>query len=107
MAQRAKDVAYYEQATGQLASVRHPLLPVILDRFADNYYYMVQEYIDGESLDERLQKLLQPLPERDVLSYMNTLLNVLIAAQTAATRPCVIMISRQRISSSISVGEHC
>ncbi len=79
LAQRAKDVAYYEQATGQLARVRHPLLPVILDRFAEgNYYYMVQEYIDGESLDERLQKLLRPLPERDVLSYMNTLLNVLI-----------------------------
>ncbi|MBV9713137.1 MAG: protein kinase, partial [Ktedonobacteraceae bacterium] len=52
LAQRAKDVAYYEQATGQLAKVRHPLLPVIGDRFAEgNYYYMVQEYIDGESLD--------------------------------------------------------
>jgi serine/threonine protein kinase len=82
LAQRAKDVAYYEQVTGQLAKVRHPLLPVILDRFSEgNYYYMVQEYIDGESLDERLHKLLRPLPERDVLNYMNTLLNVLIALE--------------------------
>jgi serine/threonine protein kinase len=82
LAQRAQDVAYYEQGTGQLAKVRHPLLPVIQDRFAEgNYYYMVQEYIDGESLDERLQKLLRPLPEGDVLSYMNTLLNVLIALE--------------------------
>lgn len=82
MAQRAKDVAYYEQATGQLAKVRHPLLPPIVDRFAEgNYYYMVQEYIDGESLDERLQKLLRPLPERAVLGYMNMLLNVLIVLE--------------------------
>jgi serine/threonine protein kinase len=82
LAQRAKDVAYYEQATGQLAKVHHPLLPAVLDRFAEgNHYYMVQEYIDGESLDERLQKLLRPLPERDVLNYTNTLLNVLIALE--------------------------
>ena len=82
LAQRAKDVAYYEQVTGLLAKVRHPLLPVIRDRFAEgSYYYMVQEYIDGESLDERLQKLLRPLPERGVLNYMNTLLNVLIVLE--------------------------
>jgi serine/threonine protein kinase len=82
LAQRAKDVAYYEQVTSLLAKVRHPLLPVILDRFSEgNYYYMVQEYIDGESLDERLQKLLRPLPEREVLNYMNTLLNVLMALE--------------------------
>ena len=82
LAQRAKDIAYYEQATSQLAKMRHPLLPTIVDRFAEgNHYYMVQGYIDGESLDERLQKLLRPLPERDVLSYMNTLLNVLIALE--------------------------
>ena len=82
LAQRAKDVAYYEHATSLLARVRHPLLPVMLDRFAEgNYYYMVQEYIDGESLDERIQKLLRPIPERDVLSYMNNLLNVLIVLE--------------------------
>ena len=34
-----------------------------------------------ESLEERLQKLLRPLPEHEVLGYMNTLLNILIALE--------------------------
>ena len=30
---------------------------------------------------ERLQKLLHPLPEREIISYLNTLLNILIALE--------------------------
>jgi serine/threonine protein kinase len=82
LAQRAKDVAHYERATQPLARLRHPLIPAVLDRFAEGkHYYMALAYIDGEPLQERLQKLLRPLPEREVLSYMNTLLNVLIALE--------------------------
>ncbi len=82
LAQRAKDVAFFERATEPLARLRHPLIPAVLDRFAEGkHYYMVQSYIDGESLEERLQRLLRPLPERDVLNYLNTLLNVLIALE--------------------------
>jgi serine/threonine protein kinase len=42
---------------------------------------MVLAYIDGESLEERLQKLLRPLPEREVIGYMNNVLNILIALE--------------------------
>ncbi|MBO0778815.1 MAG: protein kinase, partial [Ktedonobacteraceae bacterium] len=104
MAQRAKQVAYYERATEQLARLRHPLIPAVLDRFAEGkHYYMVETYIDGESLEERLQKLLRPLPEKEVLGYMNSLLNALIALdqQMPPLRhydiaPANILIEKQR-----------
>lgn len=80
--QRAKDVAYYERATEPLTRVRHPLIPTILDRFAEGrHYYIVQSYIDGETLAERLLKLLRPLPESEVLGYMNSILNTLISLE--------------------------
>src|SRR5262249_36835581 len=38
-------------------------------------------YINRESLAERLQKLLHPLPEQEIIHYLNTLLNILIALE--------------------------
>lgn len=82
LARRAKELAYYEQATKPLTFLRHPLMPRVLDRFAEGkHYYLVLSYVDGESLEERLQKLVKPLPEREVVGHMNTLLNVLIALE--------------------------
>ncbi len=82
LSRRARDFAHYERATASLAQMNHPLIPRVLDRFAEGkYYYIVLEYIKGESLEERLQKLLRPLPERDVAGYMNNLLNILIALE--------------------------
>ena len=82
LVQRAKDVAYYERVTEPLTRVRHPLIPVVLDRFAEGrHYYVVQTYIDGETLEERLLKLLRPLPESEVLGYMNSILNTLMALE--------------------------
>ena len=82
LVQRAKDVAYYERATESLTRIRHPLIPAILDRFAEGrHYYIVQSYIDGETLAERLLKLLKPLPESEVIGYMNSILNTLISLE--------------------------
>ena len=82
LARRAKELVHYEQATESLTRLRHPLIPRVLDRFAEGkHYYMVLTYVDGESLEERLQKLLRPLPERDVINYMNALLNVLMTLE--------------------------
>lgn len=82
LTQRARDIAYYERATEPLARLRHPLLPRILDRFAEGqYYYAVMTYIDGESLEERLQKTLRPISEREGINYINAILNILIALE--------------------------
>ncbi len=82
LARRAKELVYYERATEPLARLRHPLIPRVLDRFAEGkHYYLVLAYVDGESLEERLLKFYKPLPEREVLGYMNTLLNILMALE--------------------------
>ncbi|MGZ3611979.1 MAG: protein kinase domain-containing protein [Ktedonobacteraceae bacterium] len=80
VARRAKELVYYEKATTPLLRLHHPLIPPVLDRFVEGkHYYLVLTYIDGESLEELLQKLLRPLSEREVLGYMNNILNILIA----------------------------
>jgi eukaryotic-like serine/threonine-protein kinase len=82
LARRERELTYYEQASTSLANLKHPLVPHVLDRFVEGrHYYLVLNYIPGESLEERLQKLLRPVPEREIIGYMNTLLNVLIALE--------------------------
>ncbi len=82
LTQRAKDVAYYERTTEPLARLHHPFVPKVLDRFAEgSHYYMALTYVDGESIEERLLKFLRPLPERDVVTYLNAMLNVLMALE--------------------------
>jgi serine/threonine protein kinase len=82
LARRAKELVYYEKATEPLLRLHHPLIPGVLDRFVEGkHYYLVLRYIDGESLEELLQKLLRPLSEREVLGYMNNVLNTLIALE--------------------------
>src|SRR5579859_1054676 len=82
LARRAKELVYYEKATEPLTRLQHPLIPRVLDRFAEGkHYYIALAYADGESLEERMQKLLRPLPELEVLPYMNTLLNILQALE--------------------------
>jgi len=82
VARRRTELVYYEKASTPLARFQHPLVPRVLDRFVEGkHYYMVFEYIDGESLEELLQKQLKPLSERDVIGYMNNILNTLIALE--------------------------
>lgn len=82
MVNRAKDVAFYERVTGPLARLKHPFIPTVLDRFAEgSHYYIVMSYIDGESIEERLQNRLRPLDEQDVRVYLHQLLNALMALE--------------------------
>jgi serine/threonine protein kinase len=81
-ARRARELVHYERASEHLARLKHPLVPHVLDRFvAGRHYYLVLSYIPGESLEELLLKLLRPIPEREIIGYMHTLLNVLIALE--------------------------
>jgi serine/threonine protein kinase len=102
IAQRAHDIAHYDRATEQLARLHHPLVPHLRDRFAEGkYYYAVLDYVDGETLEERLLKLLRPLPEREVVGYMNMLLNILSVLEQQSIRhfditPSNILIEQKR-----------
>lgn len=82
MAKRARELLHYEQASAALMQLKHPLVPHVLDRFVEGrHYYLIFNYIPGESLEERLLKLLRPVPEHDVIQYMHTLLNILISLE--------------------------
>jgi serine/threonine protein kinase len=82
LAQHAREVVHYERATEAQARLKHPLVPYVLDRFSEGkHYYMVESYVNGESIAERLQRLLRPLPERDVAGYMIGMLNILITLE--------------------------
>ncbi|EFH90270.1 protein kinase domain-containing protein [Ktedonobacter racemifer] len=104
LAQRARDVAHYDHVTEPLTRLRHPLVPRVLDRFAEGrHYYLVLSYINGESIEERLQKLLRPIPEAEVRTYMLAVLNILIALEQQQPivrhydlSPANIIIEQQR-----------
>lgn len=82
VSRRARELVYYEKATEALLRLHHPLIPAVIDRFVEGkHYYLVLKYFDGESLEELLHKLLRTLSEREVLGYMNNMLNILIALE--------------------------
>ena len=52
-----------------LAKVRHPNLPRVIDHFiiADEGEYLVMDYIDGQDLSQRLERLDGPMTEDEVV----------------------------------------
>lgn len=61
-----------------LAHLDHPLIPNVTDNFDENLrFFMVQEYVEGENLEDRMDRLNQPMNEREVLVYASELLDVL------------------------------
>ncbi len=64
------------ERAAQLAKLQHPALATLLDyRVADNTHYFISEHADGISLQEYMQTLQTPLPQRECLSLFNRLLD--------------------------------
>src|SRR5215467_1354389 len=60
-----EDVRNLEREVETLAYIDHPLVPTVTDHFQEgSHYFMVQEYADGETLEDRLDRTHQPLPEQ-------------------------------------------
>lgn len=77
-AQREADVRNFEREVETLAHLDHPLIPTVTDSFQEGTrYYMVQEYVAGENLEDRLDRLKGPLPEHDALLYASQVLTIL------------------------------
>ncbi|GER88335.1 hypothetical protein KDW_24970 [Dictyobacter vulcani] len=75
---RLEDVRNFKREVATLAHIDHPLVPNVTDHFQEGTrYFMVQEYVDGENLEERLNRLQQPMPERDALICASEILDVL------------------------------
>jgi serine/threonine protein kinase/ABC-type branched-subunit amino acid transport system substrate-binding protein len=76
--QRQDDIRNFKREMSLLAHLDHPLIPNVTDHFQEgSRYFIVQEYVDGENLEERLERLNQPFKERDVLVCASETLDVL------------------------------
>src|SRR5579883_2724229 len=73
-----EDELNFKREVVTLAHLDHPLIPNVTDNFEENSrFFMVQEYVEGENLEDRLDRLKQPMKERDVLIYASEILDVL------------------------------
>ena len=73
-----EDVRNFKREVATLAHIDHPLVPNVTDHFQEgNRYFMVQEYIDGENFEQQIERLNQPLKEREVLICASQILDVL------------------------------
>jgi eukaryotic-like serine/threonine-protein kinase len=80
-----EDVRNFKREVATLAHLDHPLISYVTDSFEENSrYFMVQKYIEGENLEERMDRVNQPMKERDVLGVASEVLDVLdyLAQQT-------------------------
>jgi serine/threonine protein kinase/ABC-type branched-subunit amino acid transport system substrate-binding protein len=77
-----EDVRNFKREVATLAHIDHPLVPNVTDHFqegsaSDLRYFMVQEYVEGEDLEERMDRVNQPMKEREALSYASQVLDIL------------------------------
>jgi len=68
----------FEEEITLLARLAHPRIPAFVERFVEGgRRYFVMEFIPGATLEERLERTAGPLPERDVLTWMLGICDVL------------------------------
>ncbi|HTI14338.1 MAG TPA: bifunctional serine/threonine-protein kinase/ABC transporter substrate-binding protein [Dictyobacter sp.] len=83
--QRLEEVRNFKREVATLAHIDHPLVPNVTDHFQEGTrYFMVQEYVDGENLEARLDRTNAPLSEREALICTSEILDILeyLALQT-------------------------
>src|SRR5436309_9782548 len=73
-----EDVRNFKREVATLAHLDHPLIPNVTDHFQEgSRYFMVQEYAEGENLEERMDRVNQPMKEREALGYTSEVLDIL------------------------------
>src|SRR6266581_4007455 len=98
-----EDVRNFKREVATLAHLDHPLIPNVTDHFQEgSRYFMVQEYAEGENLEERMDRVNQPMKEREALNVASQVLDVLeyLAQQTPPIvhrdiKPANIIISEK------------
>src|SRR5437764_13274079 len=73
-----EDVRNFKREVATLAHLDHPLIPNVTDHFQEGpRYFMVQEYVEGENLEELMDRVNQPMKEREALGYASEWLDIL------------------------------
>ena len=74
----AEDVRNFQREVQTLSHLDHPLIPGVTDHFQEgSRYFMVQEYVEGENLDARMERIRHPMEEQDALRYTAEILDIL------------------------------
>ena len=75
---RKEDVRNFEREVETVASIDHPLVPNVTDYFQEGTRaFMVQEYVAGENLEDHMERINAPMPEREALGYASQVLDIL------------------------------
>ncbi len=76
--EREQAIANFHAEAELLRSLDHRNLPKFYEEFQDeDRHYLVMEFIDGETLEDRLERVGKGLPEADVLNWARQLCSVL------------------------------
>src|ERR1700691_5989340 len=71
-------VAAFQREADMLAQLSNEHIPRVFDRFSDeNHHYLVMEYIDGITLEQKLQNAGGKLPESEVIEVAMQVLETL------------------------------
>jgi serine/threonine protein kinase len=77
-AQRQEHIRNFMGEVKTLAGLDHPLIPAVTDSFQEGArYFMVQEYVAGENLEHYMERTKRPMPEREALTYVSQVLDIL------------------------------
>ena len=81
------DLSLLKKEMELLRSLKHPMLPAVLDYFSTDNSYLVMEYIEGESLHNYIKKE-ERIPEKTACEWALQLLDLL--SYLHAQKPAVI-----------------
>ena len=73
-----EEVRNFQREVHTLAHLDHPLIPGVTDHFQEgSRYFMVQEYVEGENLEARMERIRRPMKEQEALRYAAEVLDIL------------------------------
>lgn len=76
--EREQAIENFHAEAEMLKALDHPNLPKFYEQFQEeDRYYLVMEYIEGETLEDRLARAGKGLPEKDVMEWAQQLCSVL------------------------------
>ncbi|WP_069805880.1 protein kinase domain-containing protein [Thermogemmatispora onikobensis] len=101
--QRQEELRQFKREVALLAHLDHPLIPAVTDHFQEGErYFMVEEYIEGQNLEELLERRQGPLGEREALIYATDIIDILayLELQTPPVVHCDIKPAKIVIGAS-------